>query len=131
MLNELDIWINSEGVYIGHDNEAIEINVEFLIENSKYLILHIKGLELISKKAIRNFSSLMEHCHIFAHQEDKFTITNRGWIWSHPKAGIVANTICVMPENFISIDSEFFKKESKKLKGICTDYPLRMLSFRK
>ena len=129
MINELDIWIDSEEIYIGHDYQKNKIEPKILYENSKNLILHIKGIELKSEKSLNLFNNILSNCHFFTHQEDDFVITNKGWIWSHPRNGFVKNTICVLPEKIESIDSAIKKNKFKSLKGICTDYPLKMLKL--
>jgi len=129
IINELDIWIDSEEIYVGHDYKKKIIEPKILYENSKNLILHIKGIKLISEKSLNLFNNVLNNCHYFTHQEDDFVITNRGWIWSHPRNGFVKNTICVLPEEIESIDLAIKKNKFKNLHGICTDYPLKMLNL--
>ena len=129
IINELDIWIDSEEIYIGHDYQKNKIKPKILFEHSKNLILHIKGIKLTSEKSLNIFNNVLSNCHFFTHQEDDFVITNKGWIWSHPRNGFVKNTICVLPEKIESIDSAIKKNKFKSLQGICTDYPLKMLKL--
>ena len=93
-----DDELDSEEIYIGHDYQKNKIEPKILYENSKNLILHIKGIELKSDKSLNLFNNILSNCHFFTHQEDDFVITNKGWIWSHPRNGFVRNTICVLPE---------------------------------
>ena len=129
LINELDIWIDSNHIYIGHDYPKNKIQFKILYENSKNLILHIKGVNLISPKGVKMFNKILNNCHYFTHQEDDFVITNKGWIWSHPRNGFVKNTICVLPEKIEALDSAIKKIEFNSLYGICTDYPLKVLDL--
>ena len=129
IINELDIWIESDDIYLGHDFPKKKILPEILYKYSKNLILHIKGVNLITKKDFKIFNEVLNKCHYFSHQEDDFAITNKGWIWSHPRNGFVKNTICVLPEKIEALEFATKKIEFKSLYGICTDYPLKMLDL--
>ena len=52
--------------------------------------------------------------HYFWHQEDDYTITSRGFIWTYPGKKLFPNSICVLPEhaNYKDINC----------KGICSDF---------
>ena len=129
IINELDIWIDSNNIYIGHDYPKNKIQSKILYENSRNLILHIKGVNLVTQNGVKIFNNILKNCHYFAHQEDDFVITNKGWIWSHPRNGFVKNTICVLPEKIESLDSAVKKIEFNSLYGVCTDYPLKVLDL--
>ena len=67
IINELDIWIDSEEIYVGHDYKKKIIEPKILYENSKNLILHIKGIKLISEKSLNLFNNVLNNCHYFTH----------------------------------------------------------------
>ena len=52
--------------------------------------------------------------HYFWHQEDDYTITSKGYIWTYPGKKILPKSICVLPErvNYKKIDCL----------GICSDF---------
>ena len=127
LTNEIDINLTEKGIFLGHDKPSYEIGIEFLLDNKNFLILHVKSVDSESKKVLTNLEKLTNNCHIFSHSEDPFTITNRGWIWSHPSQGIKPNTILVMPEKIVSFDNLNFNNELRVLMGVCTDYPLKMI----
>lgn len=129
LINEIDIWIDSENIYLGHDNKDNVINPEILFDNYKNLIIHFKGIILNTNESLKIFNQITEKCHYFVHQEDDFSITNKGWVWTHPRKGFVKNTICVLPEKFTSIDEALKHKLFSNLLGVCTDYPLKMLDL--
>jgi len=52
--------------------------------------------------------------HYFWHQEDDYTITSKGFIWTYPGKKLLDNSICVLPElaNYKEINCT----------GICSDF---------
>ena len=107
LINEIDVQI-AEEIYIGHEKTNIVVDPTFLVENSKNLVVHIKHIETDKPKSMENLKLIHDKCHFFSHDADDFTITNYGWIWQHPRLGVVSKTICVMPETFISLSSNEF-----------------------
>ncbi len=102
---EIDVWFENHSFYLGHDMPQFEIDKKFLINNKIWC--HAK-----------NFNSLYEmskiNCHYFWHEEDKYTITSKGYIWAYPGEKINEKTICVLPER---ID-----KKIDICAGICSDF---------
>ena len=52
--------------------------------------------------------------HFFWHQEDDYTITSKGYIWTYPGKKLFSKSICVLPE----------KANYKEINclGICSDF---------
>ena len=50
----------------------------------------------------KNINALSEleriNCHYFWHQEDDFTLTSKGIIWTYPGKYLTNKSICVLPE---------------------------------
>lgn len=94
------------GPYLGHDKPQYKINKKFLL--NKKLWCHAKNMEALVylKKIKANF---------FWHQNDDFTLTSSGYIWTYPGKKLSNKSICVLPE---------YKKSkiSKNISGICSDY---------
>ena len=91
--------------FLGHDFNQFEIDKKFLL-NSK-IWCHAKTNEaLIALDQIK--------AHYFWHQEDDYTITSKGYIWTYPGKKILPKSICVLPErvNYKKIDCL----------GICSDF---------
>ena len=126
IINEIDVWISNE-IYLGHDNPDHKIEIDFLRKFSKNLILHLKNIDLKSDTAMTNFQEIVQISHTFCHEDDNFTITSKNWIWLHPNNKIKENCIVVMPEKFLNLDIDENIKLLKKAKGVCSDYPLKML----
>ena len=55
--------------------------------------------------------------HYFWHQNDDYTITSKGFIWTYPGKKLLPQSICVLPEivNYKTIDCL----------GICSDFILK------
>ena len=56
---------------------------------------------------------LDKNIHCFWHQEDDFTLTSRGFIWTYPGKELTLKSICVLPESTDNEIGECF--------GICSD----------
>lgn len=109
---EIDVWYIDDNFYLGHDYPKYIISESFLEKNG--LWCHAKNLESLSKM----LSNSKIHC--FWHQNDEFTITSKGFIWTYPGGKLTENSICVLPEKNNQINSEI-----KNCFGICSDFLLR------
>lgn len=115
---EIDVHLINKELWLGHDEPQYKINLNFLLDNKDKLWLHCKNLEALNY--LINFKEL----NIFWHNNDEYTITSRGYIWSYIGMKTTSKIICVMPElqnnkkyeNFIFNDIDCY--------GICTDYCL-------
>lgn len=114
---EIDLWKINGNYFLGHDDAEKEISVEWLIKNKNYLWIHCKNLDCLESLS-NNFSNL----NFFWHEDDKYTLTNKGYIWAYPGNELSLNSICVMPE---WNDTELKSIQEIKCYGICTDFPLK------
>ena len=104
---EIDICkYDKEKFYLGHDEPQEAVSIEFLKENK--LWCHAKDF-----LALQAMTDLGIHC--FWHQNDKYTITSKGWIWAYPGQPGGNNTIAVHPE-------QLTKEQVKMFSGVCSDY---------
>mgnify|MGYP001494110728 CR=1 FL=1 len=102
---EVDVRFKDGKFFLGHDFNQFEINKEYLL--NKKIWCHAKTYEaLIALDRIK--------AHYFWHQEDDYTITSKGYIWTYPGKKLLSKSICVLPEraNYKKIDCE----------GICSDF---------
>ena len=102
---EVDVRFNDNKFFLGHDFNQYEINKNFLL--NKKIWCHAKTREaLIALQEI--------DAHYFWHQEDDYTITSKGFIWTYPGKKLLPQSICVLPEsaNYEKIDCL----------GICSDF---------
>ena len=105
---EIDVWKLEDGFYLGHDSPVYPIDLNFLV--SRNLWCHAKNLEALE---------LMIRCGIrcFWHEEDDYTLTSTGEIWTYPLKDVVKNSIIVCK------DLEQTKTYAEKdICGVCSDY---------
>ena len=83
---EVDVRFENGKFFLGHDFNQFEIDKKFLL-NSK-IWCHAKTNEaLIALDQIK--------AHYFWHQEDDYTITSKGYIWTYPGKKILPKSICI------------------------------------
>jgi hypothetical protein len=100
---EIDVWYLSEGYFLGHDEPIYKID-ESLLESDK-LWCHAKNLAALYKM-LKN-----SKIHCFWHEEDDFTITSKGYIWTYPEKEVTDMSIIVSNN-----------KVTKNCYGVCTDF---------
>ena len=102
---EVDVRFEKNKFFLGHDFSQFEINKEFLL--NKKIWCHAKTSEALS--ALDEIKA-----HFFWHQEDDYTITSKGYIWTYPGKKLLSKSICVLPE----------KANYKEINclGICSDF---------
>jgi glycerophosphoryl diester phosphodiesterase len=96
--------------YLGHDNPQYQIDIEFIKHDR--LILHAKNLDALYELTIMN-----ERLHYFWHENDDFTLTSRGIIWTYPNKEVTRNSIIVC-----ATEEEVSTYKELDCFGICTDY---------
>ena len=111
---EIDVRLIGNELYLGHDNPDYKININFLLDNSKQLWIHCKNIDALGYLIQYN------ELNIFWHQQDSYTLTSHGYIWSFPDSQItyLDKSILLMPEwnNYNSL------KKYPNCYGICSDY---------
>jgi len=107
---ETDVWYIDNQWYLGHDSPQYQTNIEFL--NRDRLILHAKNLA-----ALYELTIMKEQLHYFWHENDDFTLTSRGMIWTYPNKEVTNRSIIVCTSKE---DALVYKEKS--CFGICTDY---------
>jgi hypothetical protein len=105
---EVDVWNINNKLFLGHDEPQEQIDIEFLMNNK--LWCHAKNLESLQLMLDNNINC-------FWHENDKFTLTSKGIIWTYPNNKLTKKSVCVMPE-IQSIEIE----QLKEIHGICTDF---------
>jgi len=103
---EVDVWKVFNFFFLGHDYPKYKVSKSFL-KNSK-LWCHAKNLE-----ALESMMDLGAHC--FWHQDDYYTLTSQGYIWTYPNKITSKKSIIVHKDiNWKSKNYDCF--------GVCTDY---------
>ena len=102
---EVDVRFENNQFFLGHDLNQYKIDEKFLL--NKKIWCHAK-----TDKALNALEKI--NAHYFWHQEDDYTITNKGFFWTYPGKKLLKNSICVLPEK-----SNY---EKISCKGICSDF---------
>ncbi len=87
---EIDVWKNGNKILLGHDEPTEEIDPLFL--QSSLLWCHAKNPEALE------FMLHDDGIHCFWHQNDKFTLTSRNYLWMYPGGHPLERTVYCMPE---------------------------------
>jgi hypothetical protein len=105
---EIDVWLENDIWFLGHDKPTHQIDLKFL--KNEHFWCH-------AKNQVALFHMLKNNIHSFWHQEDDYTLTTKGYIWTYPndKLELMNNSIAVMPELVPN-----WKLETAG--GICSDY---------
>lgn len=106
---EVDIWFKDNSFHLGHDRPQYPIDKEYLV-NPK-IWCHLKNEE-----ALLTLKDLKIDIHYFWHEQDQYTITSKGYIWSYIGMPISKYSICVLPEKTNNI-----LQNIKHSLGICSD----------
>ena len=102
---EIDVRFKENKFYLGHDKNQYEVDEKFLL--NKKIWCHAKTSEAIL--ALHKINA-----HYFWHQNDDYTITSKGFLWTYPGKKLLPNSICVLPE--------IVKYKELNCLGICSDY---------
>ena len=107
---EVDVWSVNKNYFLGHDSPKYIVKEVFL-ENDKFWC-HAKNFEAFE----RMLKNTKIHC--FWHQDDDFTLTSRGAIWTYPGKNIGPKSVMAIPE------TEYKIKDIKNLNcfGVCSDH---------
>ena len=98
----------SKNIWLGHDLPQYPITWDWLNQRYDKLWIHCKDF-----KTLNEFSSKTKEYNYFWHQDDDFTLTSRGYVWTYPGKEVGVKSVLV-DLNGDSIDQECY--------GICSDY---------
>ncbi len=104
---EIDVWFKDNLLLLGHDNPKYIIDHDFL--KSKGLWCHAKNLDAL----FYMLKFKIKNC--FWHQEDDFTLTSSGYIWTYPNKKVTDKSIIVDTKNN-------WKDSKYTCFGVCVDY---------
>lgn len=95
-------------LFLGHDKPEYEITLDWLLTLKNRLWIHCKNFESLSFLISENVD-----LNYFWHQEDDFTLTSKGYIWTYPGKKTGKNSIIV------SLGDD---KPKGTYLGICSDH---------
>lgn len=114
---EVDIWCVGDVFYLGHDAPRYNVSFDFLRERRESVYIHAKNLPTLRKL-------IGSGLNYFWHQNDAFTLTSKGQIWTYLGQEVTDESIIVCE----SID-DLNKYYDSEVMGICTDYPIKLESM--
>lgn len=109
---EVDVWVVDGAIFLGHDEPKFPVDESYIKDLGKHAWYHCKNLPALSM-----FNSKMPDLRYFWHEEDKFTLTSNGYIWTYPGQEVTSKSIIVDP------DLSNLKSYKDVAYGVCTDYP--------
>lgn len=114
---EIDLRINNDGWFLGHDGPEHKINPGFVL--SPRLWVHCKDLRTLSELIDSLRIVDPNNCpHYFFHGADDGVLTSGDFIFTAPGKHITDRSIAVLPESVEGWDVS-------RAAGLCTDFPRR------
>jgi hypothetical protein len=107
---EVDVWLLENNLWLGHDKPQYMTSKTFLDRYKDKLWVHCKNLA-----ALEYFVKLKEDYKYFWHDNDDYTLTSNGLIWTYPGKPATDCSILVIQDNS-------FSNEHLNAFGICSDY---------
>ena len=114
---EIDLWVVSEQLYLGHDGPQYPVNPEFVI-NPRFWV-HAKNLAAL--QWLLNYRSSV---NFFWHDQDAYAVTSWGNIWTCNMRDDDANSVVVLLRPPVAGDLKM------NCLGICSDYSLELEQLR-
>jgi len=108
---EIDVWYNKNGLFLGHDSAEEHIHLDYLFDRASHLWIHCKNGE--AYEYLTDFKNL----NVFYHQNDDYTLTSQGDIWTYPNKKVLAKSIIVCQTK-----QETLYNLGKRIRGLCTDF---------
>ncbi len=107
---EVDVWMVDGEFYLGHDEPDYPVDESYLTWLRDSAWFHCKNLE-----ALQFFAESSKNYRYFWHQNDDYTLTSTGHIWTYPGRAVSSNSIIVD----LSEDASY---EPGSVYGVCFDY---------
>lgn len=104
---EIDLWYKNNSFILGHDEPQYEVNLNFIKREN--LWIHCKNLKCLE--------IVVDFTNCFWHQNDDFTLTSNGLIWTFPNKKTCKKSIIVD-------NNKNWKDLNYNCHGICTDWVL-------
>lgn len=101
---EVDLWYFDGSFFLGHDKPTYPAGHKLLL--TKGLWIHCKNLAALER---------VPRCtNFFWHQNDDFTLTSHGYIWTFPKKEVGKRSVIV--------DNNKGWRSKYDCYGVCSDY---------
>jgi glycerophosphoryl diester phosphodiesterase len=106
---EVDVWLTAGKFKLGHDASEYEVDGNFLRQEG--LWCHAKHFAALD-------AMLTMGIHCFYHQQDDYTITSKGYIWTYPDRGLPVSKNSVLVLSSSQIPSYAI---GEYIAGVCGD----------
>lgn len=111
---EIDIRLDSQSLFLGHDKKKFKVELDWIFERKKYLWIHCKNMG-----ALEYFRQINDDFNFFWHENDIYTLTSQKYIWAYPCNRIFKSAVNVLPE--LNFKADDFR--GKDVFAVCTDFP--------
>lgn len=118
---EVDLHYKDNKLYLGHDEPTYEVD-EYWLRHPN-LWIHAKTVETLTWL----YENKNWKYNYFWHEDDHYTLTSKGYIWTHPKSILSKFSIMVMPEY---VDLSLNNTAQVDCYGICSDYVENIIKLR-
>jgi hypothetical protein len=108
---EVDVWWHENAIWFGHEQPEYRVAPEVFYKIRDKAWFHCKNFN-----ALHHFLDNQPTSRFFWHQEDDFTLTSNGYIWTYPGQATGNKSIKVD----LNLDNHELMYAPA---GICTDYP--------
>jgi hypothetical protein len=116
---EVDVWFNAsmkdgkyyQNLWLGHDKPQYKIDLKFLEDTRIWC--HAKNWQAMDV--------MLKHdkpIHCFWHQNDDYTFTSAGYVWTYPEKSLLSRSIAVYPNG----KPEWIQTLRKTCAGVCSDF---------
>ena len=114
---EIDVWYLDKKWWLGHDEPQYKTTYRWIFKRHAKLWIHCKELSVLHKLTKRDGKNIWNrNLNYFWHENDSYTLTSKGFIWTFPRRTLTDNSICVYPEKFNGDRADL-----KQCYGICSD----------
>ena len=108
---EVDVWKIDNDFFLGHDEPQYPVDEQFLKDIGDNAWYHCKNIE-----ALEYFNKNLSDLRYFWHQEDAYTLTSNGYIWTYPGQTVTEKSILV------HLDIPDLSKFEVMPYAICSDF---------
>jgi hypothetical protein len=110
---EVDLRLIDDKLYLGHDEPQYEVDEYWLRDSS--LWIHAKNIEALYWLSTHKTWQY----NYFWHENDQYTLTSKGYIWTNPGQTLTNNSVMVMPEH---VDENLSNAIIANCYAICSDF---------
>ena len=108
---EIDLRSRGGKLWLGHNFPEYKITMDWLQERKDKLWIHVKDYGAL-------LGIMDSGLKYFCHEQDKYTLTSNGYVWSHDLTNKM-NDRCIVP---LLSSKEVASYEQRDFYAVCSDY---------